>query len=122
MFFGELSIITERGRLRYQARSKRPHPTPRDRQWMWLHDFNWAEPNTGEVLLRLWDARHGLEPGEYVEVAGDVGAWGSDQYWCGPITEVADHVVYLGEIEVRRLAESRFGYRMPGADEPGRGV
>ena len=103
MFFGELSIITERGRFRYQACSKRPHHTPHDRQWMSLHDFNWAETNTGEVLLRLWDALHGLRPGEYIKIDRDVGASGGDVYWCGRVTEVAGHVVYLGETELRHL-------------------
>ena len=71
--FGELSIITERGRIRCQARSKRPQRTPHARELMSLHDFNWAEPNSGEVLLRLWDARHGLQPGDFIEIDRDVG-------------------------------------------------
>ena len=104
MFFGELSIITERGRFRYQARSKRPHRTPHDRQWMSLHDFNWAEFNTGEVLLRLWDARHGLQPGEYIKIDGDSGASNAGLYWCSHVTEIAGHVVYLGEIKLRHLS------------------
>ena len=107
MFFVELSIITERGRFHYQARSNRPHPTPHDRQWMWLHDFNWAEPNTGEVLLRLWDAHHGLQPGEYIRIDGDAGVSRGDLYWCGHITEVAGHVVYLGETELRHLPSEK---------------
>ena len=103
MFFGELSVITERGRLRYQALSKRPHHTPRDRQWMSLHDFNWAELNTGEVLLRLWDTRHGLQPGEYIKIDRDAGTSKSGFYWCGHVTEVAGHMVYLGETELQYL-------------------
>ena len=66
---------------------------------MSLHDFNWAEPNTGEVLLKLWDARHGLQAGEYIKIDRDGGASRGDLYWCGHITEVAGHVVYLGETE-----------------------
>lgn len=103
MFVGELSMITERGHIRYQARSNRPQRTPHARQLMSLHDFNWADPNTREVLLRLWDARHGLQSGEYIEIARDVGASRGDQYWGGYVTEVADHVVYLSEIELRRF-------------------
>ena len=103
MFLGELTIITSGGRIRYRARSKKPNRTPRDRQWMWLHDFNWAEPNTGEVLLRLWDAHHGLQPGEYIKIEWDAGASRCDLYWCGHITGVAGHVVYLSETELRRL-------------------
>ena len=101
MFFGEMSIITERGRFRYEACGKRPHRTPHDRQWMSLHDFNWAEPNTGEVLLRLWDARHGLQPGEFIKIDLDASASKGDLYRCGPVTEVAGHVVYMGETELR---------------------
>ncbi len=112
-FFGELSIVTERGRFRYQARSKRPHRTPDAREWMSLHDFNWAEPNTGEVLLRLWDARHGLQPGEYIKIDRDAGASTGDLYWCGHITEAAGQVVYLGETELRHFTKSRVGYPMP---------
>ena len=97
MFAGELIISTERGCLRYQARSKQPHRTPHDRQWVSLHDFNWAEPGTGEVMLRLWDARHGLQPGEYIKIDLADRASGGGLYWCGYITEVADHMVYLGE-------------------------
>ena len=103
MFFGELSITTERGRFRYQARSKRSHRPPHDRQWMSLHDFNWAEPNAGEVLLRLWDAHHGLQPGEYIKLDLDARASRGDLYRCGHVTEVAGHVVYLGETELRQL-------------------
>lgn len=103
MFFGELSIITERGRFRYQARSKRPHRTPHGRQGMSLHDFNWAEPNRGEVLLRLWDDRHGLQPGEYLEIDRNVGTSGGNLYWCGHVTDLVGHVVYLGETELHRL-------------------
>ena len=113
MFFGQLSIITDRGRFRYQARSKRPHRTLHDRQWMSLHDFNWAEPNTGKVQLRLWDARHGLQPGEYIKIDGDPEAFRGGLYWCGHITKVAGHVVYLGETELRHLTEPRVGFRMP---------
>ncbi|MCY4436550.1 MAG: hypothetical protein OXE05_04375 [Chloroflexi bacterium] len=104
MFFGELSIITDRGRFCYQARSKRPHRMPHDRQWMSLHDFNWAEANTGEVQLRLWDARHGLQAGEYISINRDAGASRDDLCWCGHIAEVAGHVVYLGKAELRHLA------------------
>lgn len=103
MFCGELSIITEGGRFLYQARSNRPRRTPHARQLMSLHDFNWAEPNTGEVRLRLWDASHGLQPGEYIKIDRDAGTSRGDLYWCGHITEVAGHVVYLGETELRRL-------------------
>ena len=103
MFFGELSIITESGRLRYQARSELLHRTWHDRQRMSLHDFNWAQSNTGEVLLRLWDARHGLQPGEFLKIDRDVGTSKGDLYWCGHVTEVAGHVVYLGETEFRHL-------------------
>ncbi len=103
MFFGELSVITERGRFRYQVRSKRPHRPPHDRQWMSLHDFNWADPNTGDVLLRLWDARHGLQSGEYIKIDRDAGASRGDLYWCGHVTEVAGHVVYLVETKLRHL-------------------
>ena len=103
IFFGELSIITERGHFRIQARSKRPHRTPHDPQWMSLHDFNWAESNTGEVLLTLWDARHGLQPGDYIRIDGDAKASMGDLYWCGHVTEVAGHVVYLGQTELRHL-------------------
>lgn len=113
MFCGETSIITERGRIRCQARSKRPHRTPHDRQWMSVHDFNWADPNTGEVKLRLWDARHGLQSGDYIKIDRDVGTSKGNLFWCGHITEVAGHVVYLAEIEVRRLPESRGGQGMP---------
>ena len=105
MFIGELSMITERGHIRYQARSNRPHRTPNSRQRMSLHDFNWAEPNTGEVLLRLWDAHHGLQPGDYIEIDRDVGTSRSSLFWCGYITEVAGHMVYLGKTELRRLTE-----------------
>lgn len=101
IFVGDLSIITERGHFRYQARGKRPHRTPHDRQWMSLHDFNWAESNTGEVLLRLWDARHGLQPGEYIKIGRDIWVSRGDLYWCGRVTEVAGHVVYLGQTELR---------------------
>ena len=104
MFLGELTFITERGRFRYQARSKRPHRTPHDRQWMSLHDFNWAESNAGEVLLRLWDARHGLQPGEYIKIDWGAGASRGDLYRCGRVNEVAGHVVYLGETEFRHSA------------------
>ena len=117
MFFGELSIITERGRFSYQARSKQRHPTPQDQEWMWLHDFNWAELNTGEILLRFWDARHGLQPGEYVSIDVDVGAFRGEQFWCGHVIEVVGHVVYLGETELRRLPESRGGQGMPKREE-----
>ena len=107
MFFGELSIITERGNFRYQARGKRPHRTPHDRQWMSLHDFNWAEPNTGEVLLRLWDARHGLQPGKLIRIKGNIEGARRDPspslYWCGHVTWVAGHNVYLGETELQRF-------------------
>ena len=103
MFFTELSIITERGRIHYQALSTRPHRTPRDRQWMSLHDSNWAESNTGEVLLRLWDANHGLQPGEYIKIEWDARASRGDLYRCGYVTEVAGHVVYLGETELLHL-------------------
>ena len=103
MFFGELSIITERGHFRYQARSKQPNRTPQDRQWMWPHDFNWAEPNTGEVLLRLWDDHHGLQPDDYIKIGRGAGTLSGDLYWCGHVTEVAGHVVYLGETELQRL-------------------
>ena len=103
IFFGELSIITERGHFRIQACSKRPHRTPRDRQWMSLNDFNWAESNTGEVLLRSWNARHGLQPGDYIKISGDARASRGDLYWCGHVTEVAGHVVHLGETELRHL-------------------
>ncbi len=113
MFIGELSIITERGRFSYQARSKQRHPTPHDQEWMWLHDFNWAELNTGEILLRFWDARHGLRPGEYVSIDVDVGAFRGEQFWCGHVTEVVGHVVYLGETELRPSTESRGGQGMP---------
>ena len=116
LFFGKLSIITDRGRYRYQARSKRPHRTPHDRQWMSPHDFNWAEPNTGEFLLRLWDARHGLQPGEYIKIDRDAGSSTGDLYCCGHVTEVADHVVYLGELELRYLIESVVGPQMPKAE------
>ena len=102
IFFGEISIITERGHFRYKACSKRPHHTPQGRQWMSLSDFNWAHPNSGKVLLRLWDARHGLQSGEYIKINGDVGGSRANLYWCGHVTEVADHVVYLGETEFRR--------------------
>ena len=103
MFFGELSIITERGRLRYQALSKRPHHTPSDRQWMSLHDFNWAEPNTGEVLLRLWDTRHGLQSGEYIKIDGDTGASKGELYWCGHVTEVGGPPSVLGRNRIAAL-------------------
>ena len=102
-FIGELSIITERGHLRYQSRGIRPHRTPHNRQWMWLFDFNWADPNTGEVLLRLWDTHHGLQPGEYIKIHRDVGTSRDNSYWCGHVTEVAGHLVYLSETELRRL-------------------
>lgn len=105
LFFGKLSIITDRGRFRYQARSKRLHRLPHDRQWMWLHDFNWADPNTGEVQLRLWDTRHGLQPGEYIKIDRYPEAFRGGLYWCGHITDVAGHVVYLGETELRHLTE-----------------
>ena len=105
IFFGELSIIAERGHFRYQARSKRPHRTPHDRQWMSLHDFNWSEPNTGEVLLVLWDARHGLQPGEFIRInknlEGAMRDQGPNLYWCGHVTRVAGHKVYLGETELQ---------------------
>ena len=100
LFHGELSIITERGHFHYQALSKWPHRTPRDRQSMWLHDFNWTESNTGEVLLRLWDAHHGLQPGDYIKIDWDAGESRGNVYWCGPVTEVAGHVVYLCETEL----------------------
>ena len=103
MFLGELSIITESGNSRYKARSKRPNHIPFNRHWMSLHDFNWAEPNAGEVLLRLWDARHELRPGEYIRIARDAGASRGDLYWCGHVTEVAGHVVYLGKTKLRHL-------------------
>ena len=105
MFFGELSIITERGHSRFQAISKQPHRTSHERQWMSLHDFNWAESNTGEVLLRLWDARHRLHRGDYIKIDGDVGVTRSDVYWCGHVTEVAGHVVYLGQTELRHYPQ-----------------
>ena len=119
MFFGELSIIIDRGRFRYQARSKRPHRTPHDGQGMSLHDFNWAEPNTGKVQLRLWDARHGLQPGEYIKIDRDAGSSTGDLYWCGHITAVAGHVVYLGETELRHSSEPRVGFRMPKGEAQG---
>ena len=100
MFLGELSIISERGYFGFRARSKRPHRTPRDRQWMSLHDLNWAESNTGDVLLRLWDARHGLQPGDYIKISE--GSRG-DLHWCGHVTEIAGHIVYLGETELRHI-------------------
>ena len=103
MFFGELSIITERGRFRFQAYSRRPQRLPHDGQRMSLHDFNWAEPNTGEVLLRMWDARHGLQPGEYIKIDRDASASKGELYWCGHVTEVAGHVVYVGETELRHI-------------------
>ena len=113
IFCGELSIIAERGHFRYRALSKRPHHTPHARQWMSLHDFNWADPNTGELLFRLWDAHHGLQPGECIKVNRDAGTSTGDLYWCGHITEVAGHVVYLAETELRSFTESRGGCRMP---------
>ena len=63
MFFGELSIITERGRLRYQERSKRPHRTPQHREWMSLHDFNWAMNN--DIIMAA--ERHSFWPPEEVD-------------------------------------------------------
>lgn len=113
MFFGELTIITERGYLRYQALSKRPHRAPHDHQWMSLHDFNWADPNKGEFLLRLWDAGHGLQPGDYIKIGRNAGTSRNDLYWCGRISEVGGQVVYLGETELRHLPESRVGSRIP---------
>ena len=107
MFLGELTIITERGQFHYQALSKRPHRSPHDRQWMSLHDFNWAGPNKGESLLRLWDARHGLQPGDYIKIGKKAGTPRDDLYRCGHVTEVVGHVVYLAETELRRLPESR---------------
>lgn len=103
VYLGELSIIAESGPFRVPALSKRPHRTPNGRQRMSLHDFNWAEPNTGEVLLRFWDSHHGLQPGEYIEVARDVGASMGDLYWCGNVTTISGHQVYLGETELRHL-------------------
>lgn len=104
MFLGELSIITERGHIHCQALSKRPHPTPRERQSLWLLDFNWAESIAGAVLLRLWDAHHGLQPGDFVKIDWDVGISKGDRYWCGPVTEVAGHVVYLSKTEFQHTA------------------
>ena len=103
MFLGELSIIADRGRHHYQACSKRPHRTPHDYRWMSLHDFNWAEPNTGEAQYRLWDVCHGLQPGEYIKIGGGTSSSTGDLYWCGHITEVSGHVVYLSEIALRHL-------------------
>ena len=100
MFLGELSITSERGHFGFRARSKRPHRTPHDRQWMSLHDLNWAESNTGDVLLRFWDARHGLQPGDYIKISK---RWRGDLYWCGHVTEIAGHIVYLGETELRHI-------------------
>ena len=100
MFLGELSIISERGHFGFRARSKRPHRTPHDRQWMSLHDLNWAESNTGDVLLRFWDARHGLQPGDYIKISKRCRG---DLYWCGHVTEIAGHIVYLGETELRHI-------------------
>ena len=121
-FLGELSIITERDRFRYQARSNRPQRTPHARQLMSLHDFNWADPNTGELLLRLWDARHGLQPGDYIEIGRDVGTSSGNLYLCGHVTDVAGHVVYVGETELRHPTESRVGYRKPESEELGGGA
>ena len=80
---------------------------------MSLHDFNWAESDASEVLLRLWDDHHGLQPGEYIKIDLDFSASRGHLYRCGRITEVAGNVVYLGESELRHLTESRVGYRMP---------
>ena len=119
MLFGELTIITERGRSCYQVLSKRPNHRPHDHPWTSLHDFNWAEPNTGEVLLKLWNTHHGLQPGDCINIDLGVRASRDDLYRCGHITEVAGHVVYLAETELRRFTEPHVGYRMPEEEKPG---
>lgn len=104
LFVGELSIFTEHGVRHCRARSRRPHRTPHDRQWMSLHEFNWADPNTGAVLLRMWDARHGLRPGEFIKIDRDVGPSRGRLYQFGHVTDVDGHLVFLGESEVRSFA------------------
>ena len=109
MFFGELFIITERGHFRYQARGTRPHRTPQNRQWMSLHDFNWAEFGKGEIWLKLWDSHHDLEPGEHIDIrmAVDDSKEHSSFYWCGRVTHVEGQNVYVGEAAPKHPLDKR---------------